>query len=262
MFKDLGMDVLNRLSFNEIEVLKYIEKNKNRVLNMSIQELSKEVYVSTATIMRLCKKMGFSGFSELKHVIKEKITNDSLPKNKITSIDDVIEDNLFDIKQTKRMLDDQNISNAIGLLMSDKSIHLYSRGITVLCIEYMNRVLLSMNRKSTMYVDQPVMYSAALQMTSEDVLFIASASGATKEIIKVAQIAKSNGATVIAISNFDNNPLSQVADVNFYAMLAKRKFAGLDVKSRLPIFFVISVILECFIKEKETKALSRQDEVD
>ena len=34
-------------------------------------QLADEVHVSTATVMRFCKKMGYSGFSELKYKIKE-----------------------------------------------------------------------------------------------------------------------------------------------------------------------------------------------
>ena len=249
MFKDLGIDILNSLSFNEIEIIKYIEKNKNSVLKMSIQELSKEVYVSTTTIMRLCKKMNLSGFSELKYVIKDKVVSETAETKSITSIDDIISNTILEVEQTKRMLDNENLSFVADCLSSDKNIHLYSRGLSSMSLDYMYRVLLAMNRRSTFYIDTPVTYAAG-QMSENDILFIASASGATKEIIKTAHIAKSNNATVIAISNFDNNPLSKIADINFYALLGNNDFYGLDIKSRLPIFFIVTIILECYINRR------------
>ena len=60
-------------NLNEAEmcVYNYIVKNLKHILNLSVRELADEVHVSTATVMRFCKKMGYSGFSELKYKIKE-----------------------------------------------------------------------------------------------------------------------------------------------------------------------------------------------
>lgn len=46
-------------------VYNYVVKNLKHILNLSVRELADEVHVSTATVMRFCKKMGYSGFSEL-----------------------------------------------------------------------------------------------------------------------------------------------------------------------------------------------------
>ena len=46
-------------------------KNTKKVLNESIRELANDKHVSTATIMRFCKKMGCEGFTELKYRLKE-----------------------------------------------------------------------------------------------------------------------------------------------------------------------------------------------
>lgn len=60
-------------SLNETEayVYNYVVKNTKKVLNESIRELANDTHVSTATIMRFCKKMGCEGFTELKYRLKE-----------------------------------------------------------------------------------------------------------------------------------------------------------------------------------------------
>lgn len=60
-------------SLNETEthVYNYVVKNTNKVLNESIHELANDTYVSTATVMRFCKKMGCECFTELKYRLKE-----------------------------------------------------------------------------------------------------------------------------------------------------------------------------------------------
>ena len=62
-------------SLNETEtyVYNYVVKNTKKVLNESIRELANDTHVSTATVMRFCKKMGCDGFTELKYRLKENV---------------------------------------------------------------------------------------------------------------------------------------------------------------------------------------------
>ena len=62
----LNNSVIQRLSANELAILEYIYENHEDVVHMSIRELSQAVSYSSATILRFCKKLGLSGFSELK----------------------------------------------------------------------------------------------------------------------------------------------------------------------------------------------------
>ena len=54
------------LSKNERVLADYILKHPEDVLKMSSKDLGKECFVSTATVYRLCDKLGLSGFSDLK----------------------------------------------------------------------------------------------------------------------------------------------------------------------------------------------------
>lgn len=70
MLDCIDNNILNTLTQSELSVLQYIDVHSNEVLTMSIQELSEKVFFSTATILRLCKKLNLSGFSELKFTLK------------------------------------------------------------------------------------------------------------------------------------------------------------------------------------------------
>ncbi len=56
MFTRIGIDVINSLTISELDILRYIDNNKKEILDMSIQDLSKSVFFSTTSIIRLCKK--------------------------------------------------------------------------------------------------------------------------------------------------------------------------------------------------------------
>ncbi|WP_232489957.1 MurR/RpiR family transcriptional regulator, partial [Pectobacterium parmentieri] len=48
----------------EYRVLAFIAEHSSLIGKITVRELAQKTYVSTATIMRLCQKIGFSGYSE------------------------------------------------------------------------------------------------------------------------------------------------------------------------------------------------------
>ena len=71
---------ISSLNETEAHVYSYAIQNKDSVLEHSIRELANEIHVSTATILRFCKKMGCAGFLEFKYKLKESITVENLKK--------------------------------------------------------------------------------------------------------------------------------------------------------------------------------------
>lgn len=53
------------LTPTENEIVKYIRVRPEKVVDMSLEELSDTIYVSKSTIIRFCKKLGFHGHKEL-----------------------------------------------------------------------------------------------------------------------------------------------------------------------------------------------------
>ena len=73
-------------SLNETEtyVYNYVVKNTKKVLNESIRELANDTHVSTATVMRFCKKMGCEGFTELNYRLKENVEMQETKEDNVT----------------------------------------------------------------------------------------------------------------------------------------------------------------------------------
>lgn len=55
-----------KLTDSEKQIVDFIEANPRIVINLSLEELSEQCYVSQASIIRLCKKLGTKGFAEFK----------------------------------------------------------------------------------------------------------------------------------------------------------------------------------------------------
>lgn len=250
MIDQLDNDILNALTQGELTVLKYIDSHTREVLHMSIQELAAGAYTSTATILRLCKKMRLTGFSELKFVLRNQAAAME-PAALSQASAKLVADSLYSsIENTCRFMDVHALEKVVGYLTGDSRIHLYAGGLTVMALEYMQRFLLSAGRTCIFYNTAPLAYRAAGKMGPQDFFLIASTSGATPSVIRTAQIAKNSGAVVAAITNLGNTPLSKLADVNFYTFIENRDYYGTDIKSRISVFYIVDMILDCYLMRR------------
>ena len=62
---------LSSLTNKELKILQYIHDNEERIGSMSIQTFAKEINYSTSTVLRFCRKLGFSGFPKSKKLLKK-----------------------------------------------------------------------------------------------------------------------------------------------------------------------------------------------
>jgi len=261
MLKHLDSDIISQLSQGELTALRYIDAHKEEVLSMSIQETAAGCYLSTATVLRLCKKIGLSGYSELKYMLKGSLLQEQ--QKEITGVDErmMILQYAQVIENTCRLIDVASMAAIVRLLLSPKKIHLYAGGLTFPVLEYLQRFLLSAGRPCFIYATAPLVYRATDKMGEHDVLIIASTSGATPSVTRAAQIARNSGAFLISLTTLNNSPLSKLADINLYTMIDDRDYYGTDIKSRASLFFLADVIMECYLFALEQEEVAA-DETD
>lgn len=56
-------------TYAEKEIVKYFLNQKEEIARQSTREISKRLYCSPSSIIRLCQKLGFTGFEEFKEMI-------------------------------------------------------------------------------------------------------------------------------------------------------------------------------------------------
>ena len=238
---------LKLLSNSEYEILEFIIKSPSKVATMTIQELATVTYVSTASIMRLCKKLGYSGFTELKYHLK---TQQEPPiKSNNLSVMDMQQLILSEVQQTNSFINQSTIDEVTNLLLSDKNIHFFAKGISACVLNYFSKYLQTCLRKNVEYVDTHIAYLNANSMTENDVFILCSLSGITAQVLKAAQIAKANGATIIAFTKMNNNPLATLADHCLYIPTSETIHKNFDVQSRLSNYYIVDLIIMNYLKE-------------
>ena len=68
-FYELASEKAKELSKTEQELLQYAIKNLHIIKKLSIREFASRCFVSTATVFRFVRKMGFEGYSDFQSMI-------------------------------------------------------------------------------------------------------------------------------------------------------------------------------------------------
>lgn len=249
MLKKIDIEVLNSLTITELTALRYISSNKKDILKMSIQEAAEKNFISTTTIIRLCKKIGFSGFSELKFFIKEELSKqDELDQN--LSYENIVNEHIKNIVETKNLISRELIVKAVDKMIKAENIHFFGKGLTNAVASYYSKILFTLGVNNYIYHDTHIAYLAAEKMTKKDLVFIISLSGNTNQAVRLAQIAKGNKAFIISITSNTPNQLSLLSNLQLTFSANDPNERVADSVSRTPALFLFDVIVEVFVARK------------
>lgn len=191
---------------------------------MTLQGLADATHTSYATVCRFFKKLGLSGFREFRKLCigeggepTERLPDPEVAGNTSLGFEQIaarIADYATGvIDALPRFLKKQDIARASELIRRAQQVHFVGLGTSAVTARYAYTKFFRLKPSCTCESDTILSKMRAAQMKPGDILFAVSSSGRTKSILEIARLAKSAGAAVITLSDFENSPLSAMADI-------------------------------------------------
>lgn len=247
------------LTDREYEILNYIHDHIQEVSVMSIQTLSDKVGYSTSTILRLCRKMGYRGFPELKYQLKDiqvqQPAASESPSRQSITFNQIKERIMTNVEGSAAFINNDSLLSIAKLLNSDKPIYLHMPGgITNTCVSYLERLLLLAGRGNVYKLGSSRMTLHMIQTLEEgNIFFFISHSGNFETTVNLAREAKIHGMVTCSISSIENSDLADLTTYSLRYFTKYRENLGADYSSRICTFFVIASLVEVYAKLKETR---------
>lgn len=70
----------SKFSSSERHVSKYVLEHIDNIINMTIEDLEKETYSSSATVVRFCKKLGFGGYRDFRLALVKELESEKVKR--------------------------------------------------------------------------------------------------------------------------------------------------------------------------------------
>lgn len=260
------------LTKSEKSVADYIIKNKELVMKQTLSELSKNIGVGEATIIRCLKKVGFNALVDLKFKIARDIYD---KENKEVTPDNYIDKIGLDMKNriddSRSLIDISLINQAISFIKKAQSIYFFGIGSSGLVAEIGSYRFFRMGVKTNAVTDAHYQSMQATVCTDKDVIIAVSTTGQTVELIDALKIAKEQGARIIAIVGYLNSDVAAIADIVLFSSTEKSlfNFSGADMSSIISQLFIVEVLVSGYmqhstkkikdIEEKITKSIAQHN---
>lgn len=261
--KNLNLTMLmeqnkNKFTKSEQKLYNYITEKFEQIVYQSLTEIAIACQLGEATVLRFCRKLGYKGYQEFKLSLAQELSTHEKSGNDDTYIDKVRKNMVQAVDDTYELVDDVRLQEAIDSIYEANTLVVYgvsSSGIAGMDMQ--NRLMrIGMNIEAITDSHNQVIRSNSV--TSETVIIAISLTGSTKDVIEAVKIGKNNGATVIAITNYTESPLTSYADIVLLTSAKENPLDSGSLVSKVSQLFVIDLLctgitMKNYEKAKQTK---------
>ncbi len=276
------MSIMTQLEFelefshSEKEIARYILKNGEEVLTMSVKQLAKNTYTSPATIVRLCKKIGLEGYNDFKIKYSAELQYDLHHANRIDvnfpfENDDsypLIAHKLATLSQevitdTIQLIDFQQLEDIVNLLYQYHDIDIYGSGNSMLAAMSFQHKMMRINRNINLKVLQGEQAFMSYNSNEKHIAIIISYSGETNELIQIAQTLQEKKTPTIIITSIGDNRLSHYGQYLLNIGSREKIFTKIaPFASQISMEFILNTIFSCLFQKDYEKNIQTKINYD
>ena len=251
----------------EKDLVNYLLTHTEQAIGCSVQVLAQRTFCSPSTVMRLCRKMGFSGYKELQNSLIQDVALEkanALGKmeelNQEDSLEKIIEKvtykNMISLDNTRKMIEVDTLDRCIDLIKECDTMYLFGIGSSLLVARDAYLKFLRINKNCCVSDDWHAQLLQARNIHPSDLAVIISYSGCTDEMLTCARNVKMNGAPIIAITRSNITPLARLADYNLRVASSEVLERTGAMSSRISQLNIIDILYVAFINQDYEKKIN------
>jgi RpiR family carbohydrate utilization transcriptional regulator len=203
------------------KVADLILRQPEMAIYASVNEVAAAAQVSEATVMRLCRTLGFKGFQDFKIALARELVTPSQKMaeeagdegDPATLVRQIFKANIAALEETREILNLRQLQQAVQILLNCRRLMVAGVGGSGPVVQYAGLRLTPLGLEVRGFTEVYQMLTYAALLTREDVLLAISHSGSSGETLDTARVAKGQGARVIGITNNPLAPLTRISDL-------------------------------------------------
>ena len=243
---------MNKLSISERKVATFIAAGGKEILELGISDIARKSNVSDATVVRLCRALGYKGLKELKIAIAQESQEDHeyVRENRAVTV----EDNASELKKkvmyacmealqdTMGVLDDDQLAAAIESMYSAKYIDIFGIGGSAAVARCAQHNFRKIGVRVNVCSDINQHYLLAERFSPGDVALGISLSGETEAVYNALERAASKGATTISITGNRNSRIACISHISLVSTCSDQMMPGDHTYERSAQLGIIDIL--------------------
>jgi len=260
-------------SKSQKRIADYFLQNAHHASGKTIDEVAERVGVSTATIVRFARSIGFSGYRDFimrftASVAEANNGSDTMPNyldaipgdSTQQIIGHIYATTIKSIEQTMAVTDEASIANAVECMRKAKRIDFFGMSAGSIIAQDAQQKFLRINKVSYAFSSSHIQVTATSTLTPDDVCVVISYSGETADTLRIAEISKEKGACVISITKYGDNSISRIADINLFVSSLESEFRSAATGSRISQLCIIDILYTSLVSLEYDKVKQYLDD--
>lgn len=221
-----------------------------------IKTVAIENQVSEAMIVKLAKKLDFSGYREFRsnlvlyrqlevsRMFQDLSSDDSMDK----LVEKVFRNSIQALEETMAILDIQALNRSRDIIGKAKKLLFIGVGGSAQIAYDFAHKLLRIGIGSQVINDSHMMLMAAALADTETAVMAISHSGRTCDVVDALKLARANGARTIAVTNYAGSPICDFADAVLTSTSRGGSILGENAASRIAQLNILDVLYVAIAK--------------
>lgn len=252
------------LSKTEKKIADYILEEKSKIIYQPLLEISQNIGVGEATIIRFARKIGFNGFQDLKLEIAKEVNfegeeDDATKGYHNNHIEEYTNRIIQTVTNTKAILNLASLNLALEIINNAKRVFFYGVGSSGFSANAAQNRFMRYGIIGISVVDPHFQSMYSSICNKDDVIIVFSLSGYTKDIIDSVEIAKKEGAKIIAITSMMLSPIAQLADCLLLTAGKENPLEGGSITGIISQLYMIDLLCLEYMEKNKKNALKLKE---
>lgn len=238
----------NQFTKTDWKIVQYIKKSTAKFIELSAQELAKEIGTSDASIIRFAQKVGYSGLNELKYTMQKEIDKSSSSVNH-SDYSTLLNDNKMLLDSLFNLTNPTDINHARELMLKSQRIFIVGLNFNQNVAEIIAHkfMTIGLTVQALTNYDTLKLYQS---LSRESDLFITiSLSGNHKQLSAMLADFKKNGSSVLLITNYEKSLCSPYANVTLLIPKTDLLHSSNTISREILILVLFDMLFHNFLTE-------------
>ncbi|POE40598.1 transcriptional regulator [Lacticaseibacillus paracasei] len=202
------------LNSTDKDILEFVVQNKELVKEASLSEIADKAHFSKSAVFRVCKKLGLTGFSQLRYMLQDETNPESEEVPDVDYLSQTVRSVLWTVNQFKST----KLDDVYAEVYKANNVYIYATGwMQQIMAQQLQRNLYLLGKMSFVFPAALEEMSAPQNhVTQNDMLIVISYSGMRASVIKFVETLQLQGVKVLSFTSFKQNKVAQEADYNLY----------------------------------------------
>lgn len=202
----------NQFTKTDWKIVQYIKKSTENFLELSAQELAKEIGTSDASIIRFAQKVGYSGLNELKYTMQKEIDKSSSSINH-SDYSTLLSDIKMLLDSFFNLTNPSDIDHSRELMMKSKRIFIVGLNFNQNVAEIIAHKFMTIGLTVQALTNYDTLKLYQTLSLDSDLFITISLSGNHRQLSSILADFKKNGSSVLLVSNYEKSLCSPYANI-------------------------------------------------